>query len=199
MRYVLPEACDSTDRRIVEGFVEWLLVRMATGQGQTTPYVRELGAKRSGVPELTFYRRWQKLAHLGVIYQGESVQCGARSTRTWGFSQMLAMENGKPEAPVETVSRTKRCEHCGTEFEFTRSTAKYCKPSCRLAAHKARKRDPVEGELRVLEMLYPALIANERNRELVVSALREDPDRFRKLLGEHGFTRALAHLGASAS
>ena len=34
------------------------------------------------------------------------------------------------------------CAHCGGPFQARRSTGRYCKPACRLAAHRSRRTEP---------------------------------------------------------
>ena len=52
---------------------------------------------------------------------------------------------------MATVSKVLRrpCYHCGLMFEPTRPHQKHCKPSCRMAAFKARTERPVDDLFRV--------------------------------------------------
>jgi hypothetical protein len=54
------------------------------------------------------------------------------------------------ESPAERVLK-RPCYHCGRMFEPTRPHQKHCKPSCRMAAFKARADRPV----------VPGLLENE--------------------------------------
>ena len=47
------------------------------------------------------------------------------------------------------------CDHCGTSYTPKRSTSKYCKPECRIAAHLARKAGKTTANLAVITNAEP--------------------------------------------
>ena len=47
------------------------------------------------------------------------------------------------------------CDHCGTSYTPKRSTSKYCKSECRIAAHLARKAGRTTANLAVITTADP--------------------------------------------
>ncbi len=60
-----------------------------------------------------------------------------RATEPWRPSLVRLGERPR----VQPSATTRKCDHCGTTYKAARSTARYCGPTCRQAAGRARCRN----------------------------------------------------------
>jgi hypothetical protein len=73
-----------------------------------------------------------------LLYFGGEPERFLGLTMEYGIGSLVAKR--KPG-----VNYRKQCEHCGGLVESSRSTARFCSPSCRVMAHRARRMSAPDG------------------------------------------------------
>ena len=81
----------------------------------------------------------QESAHLAMVRMPENItDIGSRRS----IRDVLALECEFIDTEADEGTGTRRtCEHCGRPYRSVQPRSRYCRPNCRSAAHKKRKRE----------------------------------------------------------